>query len=1001
MAINFFKADKPILESNITYMKDGDLAVALDDKRWYIKQDNTLIALDGTEHLTTDNFVDGSITEEKLAEAVRQHHVFNFDCVDTMVNSGSSLVDGCFCHTAGYYTAGDGGDAWYIVDRTGTNQDDLTTIYVGGIGLYAHFIRTNDEINVKQLGAHCNGQDSDDRYFQYAVANFTRVKSTGVALLEQTLKIRASQLIDFAEIASAASTYAIQITSGSGGRIHIKKISNAPETQGGGIAIITEGNSNVTDLIEACSINIDRMDVQGTCLNFANAAGVLDTKFSGIFWKTNGAVPAINTDNITAYVGQLDFNVNRIISLGDYAIKLNSTGAPLTGFNFGYCSLESSLKGIYINANSHNIEPIRGMFRVIEFADTDKILTLAGHAQYFASTGASEITFDRYCPQQIDLSNFTIPAYYNNYDIFIINGVLTAGEANKDRFILANKVYIKPTGLQFEPTVSGQMDLLDSSNFTGFDETGNIRWKTNKTTANRYLNVDSAADAVHIPTWWKGDELYLEINNVSGTTINANYEKNSFVEPLLLTKGKHSIIMTYDQNGIGFLREAANGGGSQSSGEVIVQGDVADRLLYSNPIKASTGFNSAGIIVGSFNGYQKVAGGVEFNIYYPILYATEGLNTNEIGNNQTKIAYKVIADINFGTSGTIQKDSTNIDNKVVWLKGTLNGSIFTCASSSWLTTVIPDEEAEGEVDASLGTEDSSVSTIDNNFYYIPLGVISTGTSGQFSSSNQIWTYRNGAFQPIELTIKTIAGNLQNINNLIQVDTTNGLQVKNSSNEFERVSTAKHLIIPSDSTQITGVLPVDRGGTGKTYLTAGSALIGGGESNTITLRAITNIASAGTVTANDNLITANTLVNYIGSTNQTTVGIITSGTWNGDAIPVTRGGTGASGALNATGNALKTIQATARNNLGITPDNIGAADKNHNHDNTYLKLAGGTMTGSISGLKVKIGSTEYSLTATHRMYNKNNGYHMYSWKDSEVADLKKAGWTDEGTCYVFV
>lgn len=990
MAINFFKADKPILENNMTYMKDGDLAVALDDKRWYIKQDNALIALDGTEHLTTENFVDGSITEEKLAEAVRQHHVFNFDCVDTMVNSGSSLVDGCFCHTAGYYTAGDGGDAWYIVDRTGTNQDDLTTIYVGGIGLYAHFIRTNDEINVKQLGAHCNKQDSDDKYFQYAIANFTRVKSTGVTLLEQTLKIRADQLIDFEEIASAASTYAIQITSGSGGRIHIKKISNAPEAQGGGIEIITESNK-ATDFIEACSINIDRMDVHGTCLNFANTAGVLDTKFSGIFWKTNGDVPAINTDNITAYTGQLDFNVNRVISLGDYAIKLNSTGASLKGFNFGYCSLKSSKKGIYINANAHDIEPIRGMFRVIDFADDDQILTLAGHAQYFASTGASEITFDRYRPQQINLNDFTIPATYNNYDIFIINGVLTAGEAGQDRFILANKVYIKPTGLQFEPTVSGQMDLYDSG--TNFDTTGNIRWKTNKTTANRYLNVDAAAANVHIPTWWKGDELYLEVNNTAGTSINANYTKSLFVESLFLTKGKHSIIMTYDQDGVGHLRESASAG-SGGNETVVVHGEVADRLLYAKPIKVVNSIGSSGIVVGTFAGYEKIAQDVSFDLRYPILYfnITEEISAGTTVNNETKIAYKVIPDI---VLGAVSSDSSGATGKTVWLKGTLNGSMFTCASSAdFLTTKVPQEEGYGEVDASLGEESPSNTDID--YYYIPLGIMSEST-GLFCSSDQIWAYKNGAFQPIELTIKNIVNSLQNINNLIQVDTTNGLQVKNSSNEFERVSTAQHLIIPSDSAQITGVLPVDRGGTGTTYLTAGSALIGGGENNAISFRAITNISSAGTVTANDNLITANTLVNYTGSTNQTTVGTITSGTWNGSAIPVTCGGTGASGALNATGNALKTIQATARNNLGITPENIGAATSNHNHDSTYLKLTGGT----VSGLKVKIGSTEHSLVATHRMYNGTNGFHIYSWKASEVADLKKAGWTDEGTCYVFV
>lgn len=50
-------------------------------------------------------------------------------------------------------------------------------------------------------------------------------------------------------------------------------------------------------------------------------------------------------------------------------------------------------------------------------------------------------------------------------------------------------------------------------------------------------------------------------------------------------------------------------------------------------------------------------------------------------------------------------------------------------------------------------------------------------------------------------------------------------------------------------------------------------------------------------------------------------------------PIESGGTGASDA------------ASARNNLGITPGNIGAAAVNHSHD--YLPLSGGNMTGAIN------------------------------------------------------
>lgn len=81
---------------------------------------------------------------------------------------------------------------------------------------------------------------------------------------------------------------------------------------------------------------------------------------------------------------------------------------------------------------------------------------------------------------------------------------------------------------------------------------------------------------------------------------------------------------------------------------------------------------------------------------------------------------------------------------------------------------------------------------------------------------------------------------------------------------------------------SGILPVSHGGTGKDTLTSGNALIGNGTS-AVTLRAITNNTVATAVTANTNLITANTLYYHTGNANISTVGTITSGTWHGNTI----------------------------------------------------------------------------------------------------------------------
>jgi len=86
------------------------------------------------------------------------------------------------------------------------------------------------------------------------------------------------------------------------------------------------------------------------------------------------------------------------------------------------------------------------------------------------------------------------------------------------------------------------------------------------------------------------------------------------------------------------------------------------------------------------------------------------------------------------------------------------------------------------------------------------------------------------------------------------------------------------------------LAVSYGGTGKNSLDNGCALIGNG-TEPVTLRSITNNTSRTAVNKSTNLITENTLYYHSGNDNITTVGTITSGTWQGSSIKVDYGGTG--------------------------------------------------------------------------------------------------------------
>lgn len=89
-----------------------------------------------------------------------------------------------------------------------------------------------------------------------------------------------------------------------------------------------------------------------------------------------------------------------------------------------------------------------------------------------------------------------------------------------------------------------------------------------------------------------------------------------------------------------------------------------------------------------------------------------------------------------------------------------------------------------------------------------------------------------------------------------------------------------------------VWPVKNGGTGKSSLDSGKALIGNG-TDAVSLRSITNNTTATAVAASTNLITANTLYYHKGNSNIVNVGTITSGTWQGTDVGLAYGGTGVS------------------------------------------------------------------------------------------------------------
>lgn len=151
-------------------------------------------------------------------------------------------------------------------------------------------------------------------------------------------------------------------------------------------------------------------------------------------------------------------------------------------------------------------------------------------------------------------------------------------------------------------------------------------------------------------------------------------------------------------------------------------GNTINRTRLQNVITAETAITAAHIICGTATGYKNIGAGINFDLSYPILYASSAIAATKTGDNN----YLQINEINASNNGTIQSGATK---KVLYLKGTVSGNIFTISASPFMTTATP--------------------TSADGFYYIPLGMMYSTTNIYFISSNRLYAYLDSAFQPVD------------------------------------------------------------------------------------------------------------------------------------------------------------------------------------------------------------------------------------------------------------
>ena len=335
--------------------------------------------------------------------------------------------------------------------------------------------------------------------------------------------------------------------------------------------------------------------------------------------------------------------------------------------------------------------------------------------------------------------------------------------------------------------------------------------------------------------------------------------------------------------------------------------------LNSNALKAgSTALARYNIIVANENGlYQHLKSGNVFDITYPIVYLDANVNASASTSN-------VYTEINFTVSTT--QSITLTAQKPVYIKGTLNGKLFTPISTTPLTQTIPSEE--------------------DGFQYIYLGYGYSSTAVRLQSQHPIFEFRNGIFCLYEGDAKTVNGHTVDINvpaDAVFTDTTyenattttSGLMSSTDKIKLDGIATGAEVNQNAFSNIKVGSTTVSADTKTDTFeLVNGSniTLTPDATNDKVTI-ALNDSISVGTLSATD-LQAGDILVTGAARFNNTINGTATYSTNAGSAIYSTNAGTAASTPWNGiTGTPSPFAPGTHTHTLADITDEGTAAAKN--------------------------------------------------------------------------
>ena len=156
--------DNTVKVINNNAMITEDFIAKVNELHDYVE--NYFANLDVQEEINNklDQMAEDGTLQEIITTYIQANVAWTFDTVADM-KSATNLIAGSYAQTLGFHTLNDGGGAIYKISDSGT-ANEMDIIAIGS--LYANLV-ISDTLNIKQVGAKCDGETDDSDVIQRCV----------------------------------------------------------------------------------------------------------------------------------------------------------------------------------------------------------------------------------------------------------------------------------------------------------------------------------------------------------------------------------------------------------------------------------------------------------------------------------------------------------------------------------------------------------------------------------------------------------------------------------------------------------------------------------------------------------------------------------------------------------------------------------------------------------------------------------------------------------------